>query len=109
MDLPSVSVVIPTYNRAGVICRAIASALIQLLAGDEIVVVDDGSKDRTHAIVASFGPQVKYVPTTNGGAGRARNIGIDHARGDLVAFLDSDDEWFPGKLAVQRALIASRH
>ncbi|MCE9555940.1 MAG: glycosyltransferase family 2 protein, partial [Planctomycetes bacterium] len=50
----------------------------------------------------------RYVPVPNGGAGRARNIGIDHAKGDLVAFLDSDDEWFPGKLAMQRELMKAR-
>lgn len=108
MGSPTVSVVIPTYNRAGLIGRAILSALVQLMAGDEIIVVDDGSKDRTPAIVAAFGPQVRYVPVLNGGAGRARNIGIDRARGDLVAFLDSDDEWFAGKLAMQRALMSAQ-
>lgn len=107
MDRPSIFVVIPTYNRANLISRTITSALAQLVAGDEIIVVDDGSKDRTCAVVASFGPQVRYVPVPNGGAGRARNIGIDHARGDLVAFLDSDDEWFEGKLAMQRKLMGA--
>lgn len=108
MSRPTVSIVIPTYNRAGLISRAIISALVQVMAGDEVIVVDDGSKDRTPAIVASFGPQVRYIPVPNGGAGRARNIGIDHAQGELIAFLDSDDEWFPGKLDLQRTLMRAR-
>ena len=103
----SVSVVIPTYNRAKLIRRAIDSALRQLRPGDEIIVVDDGSTDNTAAVVTAFGPPVQYFPTPNGGAGRARNVGIDHATGNLVAFLDSDDEWFDGKLALQRSLMQS--
>ncbi|MCE9546725.1 MAG: glycosyltransferase family 2 protein [Planctomycetia bacterium] len=104
----SVSVIIPTYNRAPLIERAIHSALSQLQSGDEIIVVDDGSTDNTQAVVERISGPIRYVLTPNGGAGRARNVGLSHARGDLVAFLDSDDEWMPGKLAMQRALMAAR-
>lgn len=101
----SVSVVIPTYNRAALAARAVRSALAALAPGDEIVVVDDGSTDDTAAVVASFGPPVRYVVGPRGGAGAARNRGIDAAAHPLVAFLDSDDEWTPDKLALQRAVL----
>ena len=104
----SVAVIIPTYNRAKLIRRAISSAQRQLLPGDEVIVVDDGSTDNTAAVVSACEPPVRYVQTHNGGAGRARNIGVDYATSSLVAFLDSDDEWFDGKLALQRSLMQAR-
>jgi glycosyltransferase involved in cell wall biosynthesis len=88
-----------------VLRRALASALHQVAAGDEIIVVDDGSTDDTEAIARSFGASVIYLRTDHGGAGRARNAGIAAASGDLLAFLDSDDEWIPGKLAAQRRVM----
>ena len=77
-------------------------------AGDELIVVDDGSTDGTEAAVAAFGDQVRYVPIAHGGAGRARNAGVREASNPLVAFLDSDDEWTPDKLELQRTVMSER-
>lgn len=108
MASPAVSAVIPTYNRADLVTRAIRSALAALSPGDEIIVVDDGSTDDTAAIVEAFGPPVRLLGLEHGGAGAARNAGFAAARGPLVAFLDSDDEWFPDKVALQRAFLERR-
>jgi len=101
--MPAVSVVIPTYDRADVLRRAVDSALAQTHDDLELVVVDDGSTDDTEAVVRGYeDDRVRYVAhETNRGANVARNTGIEAARGEYVAFLDSDDEWVPGKLAVQ--------
>jgi glycosyltransferase involved in cell wall biosynthesis len=104
----TVSVVIPTYNRAALVGRAVKSALAECLPGDEVIVADDGSTDDTPAVLREFGDAIKVLRLKNGGAGKARNAGIAAARGDLVAFLDSDDEWFPGKLKLQRDLLQAR-
>jgi len=104
----SVSVVIPTYNRAHLIGRSIRSALANVLPGDEIIVVDDGSKDDTAGAVAAFGDRVRYIRQNNAGAGPARNTGLNAATRPLVAMLDSDDEWLPGALGLHRALLAAR-
>ncbi|ELY99705.1 family 2 glycosyl transferase [Natrialba chahannaoensis JCM 10990] len=112
MSQPRVTVIIPTYNRAESLPRAIDSALEQsLLASDiEVVVVDDGSTDDTASVLAGYDdPRVRpVVHATNQGANVARNTGIDHARGEYVAFLDSDDEWHPDKLARQLETLAER-
>jgi glycosyltransferase involved in cell wall biosynthesis len=102
MPQSRVSVLIPTYNRAALLPRAVASALAQLEDGDEIIIVDDGSTDDTARIARTLDARVRYLPVPHGGAGAARNAGIDGARNPLIAFLDSDDEWLPGKLARQR-------
>jgi glycosyltransferase involved in cell wall biosynthesis len=104
----AVSAVIPTYNRERLIPRAIRSALGALSPGDEVVVVDDGSTDGTAAVVEAFGPPVHLLRLPHGGAGAARNAGFALARGPLVAFLDSDDEWFPDKVALQRSFLERR-
>jgi glycosyltransferase involved in cell wall biosynthesis len=106
-----VSVVIPTYNRADLLPRAIESALSQTEPPVEVVVVDDGSTDDTPAVVARCAEGhagVRVLRVANGGVARARNAGIAVARGQWVAFLDSDDEWAPTKLAVQMAALAAR-
>jgi Glycosyl transferase family 2 len=97
-------VVIPTYNRAQLIGRALDSALEQTREGDEVIVVDDGSTDGTMDVLATYGDSIRVVRGEQGGAGAARNRGIAIAKCDLIAFLDSDDEWFPGKMYRQRAL-----
>jgi GT2 family glycosyltransferase len=108
-DAPlTVSTVIPTFNRARLIERAVDSALAQQAPGDEILVIDDGSTDDTASVIARYGSRVRYLRAENRGAGAARNRGIREARGDLVAFLDSDDEWMPGKLDLARRFLAAR-
>ena len=92
-----VSVVIPTYNRASMVGDAIESALAQTYAPLEVIVVDDGSTDDTEGAVRQFGPRVRYVRQENSGVGAARNAGLAVARGEAIAFLDSDDLWLPRK------------
>jgi len=101
--MPTVSVVIPTYNRADVLPRAVDSVLGQTVADLELVVVDDGSTDDTADVLASYDDdRLRYVAhETNRGANVARNTGIEAAEGEYVAFLDSDDEWKPTKLERQ--------
>lgn len=101
----TVSTVIPTYNRSRLVARAIQSALPECEPGDEIIVVDDGSTDDTEGVVRAFGPQVRYLRAPHRGAGASRNVGVRAAVCDLVAFLDSDDTWVPGKLHWQRAIM----
>lgn len=105
-----VSVVIPTYNRAATLSRAIDSALEQTIDDLEVVVVDDGSTDETASVLAGYeDPRVRpVVHPTNQGANVARNTGIEHARGEYVAFLDSDDLWCPEKLERQLATLDDR-
>jgi len=104
----SVSTVIPTYNRAHLVRRAVDSALAQSLPGDEVIVVDDGSTDDTSTVLAPYAGRIRYVRTANAGGGAARNVGVQHATRDLVAFLDSDDEWMPGKLDLARRWLEAR-
>ena len=101
----SVSTVIPTYNRARLVERAIRSAVPQCEPGDEIIVVDDGSTDDTEAVVRAVGSPVRYVRGEHRGQGAALNLGVRESTGDLVALLDSDDEWMPEKLSWQRAVM----
>jgi glycosyltransferase involved in cell wall biosynthesis len=107
--LPTVSVVIPAYERAAVLPRALASVAAQTAAPLECIVVDDGSRDATATVARSHAgrvPGLCVLERANGGAGAARNAGLRRARGDLVAFLDSDDEWFPEHLArIARAAV----
>lgn len=96
---PLVSVVIPTYQRAHYLGGAIDSALQQADADVEVIVVDDGSTDETADVARSYGDRIVFVQQANRREGAARNAGVSRARGSLVAFLDSDDLWLPGKLA----------
>lgn len=105
---PFFSVIVPAFNRAETISRAVASCLAQTFADFELIVVDDGSEDDTEARVrASPDPRVRYLRQQNAGAAAARNRGADHAAGRYLAFLDSDDEFLPGKLAAFHAAIAA--
>jgi len=97
----SVSVVIPSYNCAALLPRAVESVLGQTCAPYEVIVVDDGSVDNTSEIVEQYGDRVRYVYQENAGVAVARNHGIEIARGNWIAFLDADDEWFPHKLERQ--------
>ncbi len=92
------SVIIPVYNRAAVISRAVESVLAQNRPADEIIVVDDGSEDETVLVLKRYLPQVKIVRQENKGVSAARNTGIRTATGEWIALLDSDDEWLPKKL-----------
>ena len=101
-----VSVIIPSYNRASVLPRAIASVQAQSLPAREILIVDDGSDDQTKALVHHQFPGCRYFFQTNQGVSQARNLGIRKARYEWLAFLDSDDEWLPGKLEAQVAALS---
>ncbi len=100
--MPTVSVIIPTYNRAWALNRAIDSVLAQEFHDFEIIVVDDGSSDNTWRILQSY-PQISVVRQTQRGVSAARNAGLAWAAGGLIAFLDSDDLWLPEKLSAQVA------
>lgn len=106
-NVPMVSVVIPTYNRAGLIRRAIESVLSQTYENYEIIVVDDGSTDNTKECVQTIGDdRVKYIKSpVNRGQANARNIGIRRAKGKYIAFQDSDDVWLPEKLEKQMKIM----
>jgi glycosyltransferase involved in cell wall biosynthesis len=102
-----VSVVIPTYNRAEFVRGAIASVLRQDCPDIELIVVDDGSRDGTAAVVSGFGSAVHYLWQENHGVSAARNRGVAASTGDLIAFLDSDDLWLPRKVSAQVAYFAA--
>lgn len=107
--MPStVSVVIPSYNRASYLPQAVGSVLDQTRLPEEILVVDDGSTDNTAEVVSALRGPVRYLHQSNRGAGAARNYGIREAKGDYVALLDTDDLWFPEKLARQVAILDQR-
>lgn len=93
-----VSVIIPAFNSASHIKRSINSVLNQTFKPFEIIVVDDGSTDETSEAIKSFGGRVIYLYKENGGEGSARNYGIENAKCEWIAFLDSDDEWTPRHL-----------
>ena len=98
MSIPTFSVIIPTYNAAETIGRAVESVLGQHLPAQEVIVVDDGSSDGTAAVVAAFGDRVRYLFQPNAGVSAARNAGVDAATGEWLAFLDADDWYYPDRL-----------
>ena len=104
---PLLSVVIPTWNRARLVCEAVESALSQRNGQVEVIVVDDGSTDDTANILTrNFGSRIHLLrQPSRRGVGAARNAGIRLANGELVAFLDSDDLWLPGKLDAELRLL----
>ncbi len=119
---PPISVIIPTFNRARLLSGAIASVLSQPYPSFELIVVDDGSRDRTRRVVEGWqrrlaqpGPgsplnrscRLRYFYQQNQGPAAARNLGIRRARYDLLAFLDCDDRFRPGKMAIQAAAMAA--
>jgi glycosyltransferase involved in cell wall biosynthesis len=103
--MPRFSVIIPTYNRAALLREALESVFAQTFTDYEVIVVDDGSADETPAVIASYGDRVRFYRQENSGPGAARNLGIQNASGEYVAFLDSDDLWFPWTLASYQAVI----
>lgn len=96
----TVSVIIPTYNRAHCVSEAIDSVLSQDPPPDEVIVIDDGSTDSSPEVLASYGDQITVIRQENGGAGAARTAGLRRASGDWITFLDSDDLWYQGRLAL---------
>jgi len=94
ISYPLVSVIIPTYNRAFIVMKAIESALRQTYPNVEVLVIDDGSEDHTEALVSAE-KRVKYIKIPHGGQSTARNIGLELAEGAFIAPLDSDDVWAP--------------
>ena len=108
MTPAAVSVIIPTYNRARLIGRAVRSAINSCSDADEIIVVDDGSTDETAEVLRSFRDRIRHVMLPHKGAGATRNYGVRMARSPLVAFLDSDDEWIAGYLEAKRRLMQVR-
>ena len=102
---PLVSVIIPTYNRAHSIEPAVRSVLAQTYTARGLIIVDDGSTDGTTEVLSRFGDAVRVIRQSNAGPSAARNAGVRAARGELVAFLDSDDEWLPEKLERQVPLM----
>jgi glycosyltransferase involved in cell wall biosynthesis len=101
--LPLVSVVVPTFNRAGQIGAAVDSVLAQTYPHWELIVVDDGSQDETPLILSAYGERIRTIRQANRGVSAARNRGILAAAGEFIALLDSDDLWLPDKLAAQVA------
>jgi glycosyltransferase involved in cell wall biosynthesis len=106
---PTVSVVLPVFNGEASIGRAVRSVLEQSISDLELVVVDDGSTDHTSEVVSGYSePRLKSIRLEgNSGTAAARNVGISRARGEYIAFLDSDDEWLADKLERQLELIAA--
>jgi glycosyltransferase involved in cell wall biosynthesis len=110
--MPLISVIIPTHNRRGVLARALDSVTRQTHPEWELIVVDDGSTDDTWGFLQGWLagqrqrlPQtIRLERTVNGGVSKARNLGVRLARGEWLAFLDSDDEWLPRKLELQAGL-----
>lgn len=98
--MPLIDIIIPTYNRALVLKRAIDSVLNQSFRDFHLIIVDDGSSDHTQEILSEYGhnPQLTLLKKSNAGVSSARNFGIEHSSAPWIAFLDSDDEWLPQKL-----------
>ncbi len=105
--MTQVSVIIPTYNRAHVLPRAVDSVLAQTFQQIEILIIDDGSTDNTPEILEAYGDRLMLLSQKNGGVSQARNVGIRAASGTFIAFLDSDDAWMPGKLERQVAALTA--
>jgi glycosyltransferase involved in cell wall biosynthesis len=108
-----VSIIVPTFNRANFITRAITSIVNQTYKDLEIIVIDDGSTDDTKSIVKSLSKEtnvpIKYYRKENGGCASARNKGLEYSNGEFIAFLDSDDEWVPSALETLLSKIIQSH
>ncbi|MBE3043748.1 glycosyltransferase family 2 protein [Candidatus Bathyarchaeota archaeon] len=103
------SVLIPVYNREEYVCQAIDSVLSQAFLDYELIVIDDGSTDRTLDIIRSYGARIKTIHQENRGPEAARNVGATQAEGEYLAFLDSDDLFLPGALATYDRVIKAFH
>lgn len=107
-DGPLVSVILPTYNRRRFLEESVRSVLNQTYRNFEVIVVDDGSTDGTSESICSLSPALRYLRQPNSGVAAARNRGLAAARGELIAFQDSDDLWHPEKLARQWSVLKER-
>ena len=105
--MPLVSAIIPCHNRAWILKEAVESVLAQDFRDFELIVVDDGSTDNTRKILAAY-PDIRVIRQDHAGVSSARNRGIRRAKGEYIAFLDSDDLWLPGKLSAQLAFFKKR-
>jgi glycosyltransferase involved in cell wall biosynthesis len=100
-DAPLISVVVPCFNTERYIAEALDSVLAQPVRGVQVIVIDDGSTDRSAEIIRGYDDRIEYRRQANGGIGAARNAGIALARGTYLAFLDADDIWTPGSLPLR--------
>jgi glycosyltransferase involved in cell wall biosynthesis len=103
---PLVSVILPVFNRAGWIGLAVESVLSQTYQNLELLVIDDGSTDATGEVLERFGSRIKVLKKAHAGAEAARNLGLEHARGEFIGFIDSDDVWYPNRLSLQLPLFS---
>ncbi len=101
MPKPLISVIIPVFNTEKYLAKAIESVLSQTLKPNEIIVVDDGSTDKSIEVARQFEPPVRIISQANKGVGSARNVGTQAASCDFLAFLDADDFWTENKLEIQ--------
>lgn len=112
MTNPIVSIITPAYNAENFICETIQSILQQTYKDWELLIVDDCSTDNTHILAKDYAEQDARIrvlrPKKNGGVAAARNFGLEHAKGDYIAFLDSDDLWKPEKLEKQLAFMKDK-
>lgn len=101
MGNPKVSVILPTFNRAAVLKNAIRSVLGQSLKGFELIIINDGSTDKTEGVILGFkDPRIVYLKKKHGGPAAARNLGLSKACGKYVSYLDDDDIYYPGHLKI---------
>ncbi|MCP4693516.1 MAG: glycosyltransferase family 2 protein, partial [Desulfobacterales bacterium] len=105
---PTVSVILPTYNRAWILREAVDSVLAQDYSDFELIVVNDGSTDDTRELLDEYGDRIIVLEQENRGVSAARNLGVSSASGRLITFLDSDDYWLPKKLSTQAAFFDAR-
>lgn len=107
--MPFFSVIIPTYNRAGLVAATLDSIFAQSFRDFEVIVIDDGSTDHTLEVLSAYGDRITVIRQKGAGPGAARNAGIAVARGEYVCFLDSDDLWFAWSLETYRRVIDEFH
>jgi glycosyltransferase involved in cell wall biosynthesis len=107
-NTPSISLVIPTYNRAHYLGETIDSVLSQQFQDFELIVVDDGSTDATQEVVSRYGPRVRFLRQENRGPSSARNLGVFYSRGDWISFQDSDDLSLPNHLETLYSCVKQR-
>ncbi len=103
--MPRVSVIIPTFNCARFLGRALDTAFAQTFTDYEVIVVDDGSTDNTQDVLGRYGAKINYLYQPNRGLSAARNLALSKASGELIAYLDADDMWYPHKLKQQVAFL----